>query len=330
MLAKRVLQMVNRKSWRRSVFAIGMALGVFLFARQLWSGYRALRQQEFVHFRPGYLLAALMLSLLVYILQMLAWLMIMRHLGISIGVREALRGFFLSFLPRYIPGSVWGYWSRSHWLEDSLGIGYSTSVLGSILEALALVLTALTVAGVHLTLRSSGYVRFLLALGSACVMGFTWLAVPRVSGLITQRLAAEEPPLFGRRVNGLRAWSVALGLCTILWLTYGGSVLLVGNALLPRPSGKWLASTSAAALSWTLGFVAVFVPSGLGVREASLSVLLPRYTDFVPWQANLIGVVCRFEILLAELLLLIVGLVLRINAQPDNSPRQYVEPSEEE
>jgi uncharacterized membrane protein YbhN (UPF0104 family) len=91
-----------------------------------------------------------------------------------------------------------------------------------------------------------------------------------------------------------------------------------------------LASTSAAALSWTLGFVAVFVPSGLGVREASLSVLLPRYTDFVPWQANLIGVVCRFEILLAELLLLIVGLVLRINAQPDNSPRQYVEPSEEE
>lgn len=312
--------MVKSKSWRRSVFAIGMALGVFLFARQLWSGYRALRQQEFVRLQPAYLLGALMLSLLVYVLQMLAWLMIMRHLGIFIGVRKALGGFFLSFLPRYIPGSVWGYWSRSHWLEDSLGIGYGTSVLGSVLEALALVLTALIVAGVHLSVRSTGTVRLLLAFGSACAMGFTWLAVPKVSMLIVQRLGMAKTPMVSRRGSLFGAWSAALGLCTILWLTYGGSVLLVGNALLSRPSRNWLAATSASALSWTLGFVAVFVPSGLGIREASLSVLLPMYTDFVPWQADLIAVICRFEILVAELMLLIVGLILRINAHPNKSP----------
>jgi hypothetical protein len=147
--------------------------------------------------------------------------------------------------------------------------------------------------------------------------------------LITQQLGVIEPPPTSRRVNSLRAWSVALGLCTSLWMTYGASVLLVGNALLPRPSSEWLASTSASALSWTLGFVTVFVPSGLGVREASLAVLLPLYTDFVSWQADLIAVVCRFEILLAELMLLIVGLALRADKLPNMSPRRQIDHSGE-
>lgn len=328
MRLERIRQIVNRRSWRRYLFAVGMAFGVFLFARQLWSGYRALRQQEFVQLQPGYLLAALILSLLVLILQMLAWLMIMRYLGASIDVRRALGGYFLSFVPRYIPGSVWGYWSRSHWLEDSLEIDYTTSVLGSILEALALVLTALTVAGVHLSTRSSGTMRLLLALGSVCALGFTWLAVPKVVMLVSRRLGVAKSPLLSRQVSPFRAWSAALGLCTMLWLTYGGSVLLVGIALLPRSSTQWLASTSASALSWTLGFVAVFVPSGLGVREASLSVLLPVYTDFASWQADLIGVICRFEILLAELMLLIVGLALRLDTHSKTSPELHTGPSE--
>jgi hypothetical protein len=127
---------------------------------------------------------------------------------------------------------------------------------------------------------------------------------------ISQRLDKEKSPSQSRQNSSSRAWSAAIALYLVLWVTYGGSILFIGNAILPAPSTDLLTTTFASSISWTVGFIAIVVPTGIGVRELTLSTLLSRHSGFAPWQADLIAVISRLEIILAELGWLMVGLSL--------------------
>jgi len=296
-------------SWRRFLLYVGLSIGLLLFLLQVRASYEAVQQHEFLLFQPVYLLAALVLNVLVYVLQMFAWAMIMRYLGVLLSLHQTLQGYLLSFLPRYIPGSLWGYWSRSQWLEQSCGIDYATSILGSVLEALALILTSLIVSGMYLYTRLTGFRRFVLAGGCVGLLGLTWLIIPRLAA----RLSKERTQSYPRKSNPLRIWLAAIVLYIALWMTYGGSILLIGNAVLPTPSGNLLGTTFSSSLSWLLGFIVIVVPTGIGVRELTLSTLLSAHLSLPLWQANLVAVISRLEIILAELGWLMVGLILSAN-----------------
>jgi len=302
--------------WRRVLFPIGLSLGLLLFLRQLWAGYKAVQHYKLGLSQPAYLLAALALSLLFYALQMSAWVMIMRYLGHPLGLRQTLQGYLLSFLPRYIPGSLWGYWSRSHWLEQYCGIDYTVSILGSVLEASALILTALSVAAAYFCTSSIGVRRFVSAGACAGLLCLTWLILPklaiRVGYSLAKRSGMERPQSRFREGNPISPWLAAVALYMALWMTYGSSILLTGNALLPTPWGDLLQTTFASSLSWLLGFAVIIVPTGIGIRELTLSALLSMHSNLLPWQANLVAVTSRFEIILAELGWLMVGLGLYI------------------
>ena len=139
--------------WRRVLFALGLALGLALLLWQVWRGYVAIQHYGFRVLCPACLVASLALSLLLQLVQMLAWIQVMRYLGYPLPFGRALAGYMLSFLPRYIPGSVWGYLGRSEWLARSYGISYAGSMTGSLLEALALVVTGLCYVGFYYSTR---------------------------------------------------------------------------------------------------------------------------------------------------------------------------------
>lgn len=305
---KNIEEMEKASLWRRVFFVIGLGLGSFLFMRQVWGSYQAIRQQEVIHLQSVYLVGGLILSFLVYLLQMLAWITIMRCLNVPLGVHQTLQGYFLSFLPRYIPGSVWGYLSRGQWLEQSYGVEHSISALGSILEALALVSTAFVMAGVYLCLHSSGLMQVLLALGCTSLFTATWLFMPKFVMRMSERKSLSY---YGKGFSSWN-WAMALILYLPLWLSYGGSILLVGNAMMNTPSNDLLATTFASTLSWALGFVAIFIPAGIGIRELTLSTLLSLCVGYSASQADLMAVTFRLEVLLAELGWLSVGLLFRI------------------
>ncbi len=87
-------------------------------------------------------------------------------------------------------------------------------------------------------------------------------------------------------------------------------MLFAGNALLPDPANDLPTAIFVAGLSWVLGFVIVFVPAGLGIRELAISTLLTAYGALLPWQADLVAVLSRFGLIVAELAWLLVGLAL--------------------
>jgi uncharacterized membrane protein YbhN (UPF0104 family) len=295
-------------SGRRRLLIFGLGLGVLLFTRQVWVSYGAIRQHDLILIRPLLLLASLGAGILVYAAWMASWTLIMRHLGVRLAPRQVVQGFYLSFLPRYIPGTVWGYLTRSEWLEQAFGVPYSVSVMGSVLEALGLLLTGLFMVGAYFFTQTTGSVQIIVAAASAGLLLLTWLTVPGVAMRVNRLVRREKPAPSrgGRRPSA--AWSGAILLHLALWLAFGASLLFVAQSVAVIPSFNLLSSTFAASLSWIVGFLVIIVPTGLGVREVTLSTLLSAHAGFMPWQADVVAVISRFAIVLAELAWLLVGL----------------------
>ena len=115
------------------LYRIGLGLGLALFVYQLWLAVMALRSNPApLHY--GYLLALLGLDLVAYVLLIAGWGIITRALRLDLSARHLYDGYVLAFLPRYIPGSVWGYVSRGEWMQRTCGANYSQSTAASIME----------------------------------------------------------------------------------------------------------------------------------------------------------------------------------------------------
>ncbi|MFC2023751.1 lysylphosphatidylglycerol synthase domain-containing protein [Chloroflexota bacterium] len=306
-------------AWRRRLLAFGLCIGLLLFSRQVWVSLKAIQQGEVALVRPQWLLASLACGVLVFALQLLAWVLIMRFLQVSLPPRQVLRGFYLSFLPRYIPGSVWGYWSRSEWLEQEFGVTYGVSVMGSVLEALAAVLTGISLVCLDMSRHAAGLGRVGTLLGFAGILGFTLIAVPRLATSLGQRVLREK---FHYSVAGAHAWHRWLaGVLSYLalWVAFGASLHFALWAVSGEPPTDILTSISAASQSWILGFIVVFVPTGLGIRELALSALLVSQSGLSARQADMVAVVSRFVLTLAELGWLLVGLVMSARRRSGSS-----------
>ena len=144
------------------------------FSTRSAQGWTAFRAAGACLVRPGYLFVGVGIYTGGYGILMAAWGAIMASQGVVLRPAAIVQGYLLSFLPRYIPGSVWGYLSRNEWLARYHGVGYGVATLTSFMEAGLLLLTAVTFAGVlllsapwNLVGRSDRYRRGLARLGAA-------------------------------------------------------------------------------------------------------------------------------------------------------------------
>jgi glycosyltransferase 2 family protein len=326
------------KRWRRVLFTAGLTLGLALLLWQVWRSYEAVQRYGFRLFCPACLGAALALSLLVQLVAMLAWIQVMRHLGYYLPLGRALAGYMLSFLPRYIPGSVWGYLGRSEWLAESYNISYAVSMTGSLLEALALIATGLCIAGLAVIKHATGALSLLSAAGLAVLLWFPvrllpqftlrlvrWIAPKLKSGARWEPLRSQPAP-----ARASRSWFKAILLYLVFWAIYGGVILLIARAVMPFPVGRWFEAAFSISLSWIAGFVALFVPAGVGVRELALANLLSRSSGIFLWQGILIAVISRLIAILAELIWVAIGVLLYAGQRrnPRRRDRESTGPAE--
>lgn len=300
-------------SWRKPLFVMGLTLGGVLFLQQVWEIYAATGWGRLHLSQPAWLWVALSCVTVAYFVQMLSWSLIMQYRGVSPGLSLTVRGYFLAFLPRYIPGSVWGYWSRSEWLKQYCGINYTDSALVSVLETLAFVLTAIAVAGGWLSLRVEGLGGLALGLASAGMLVFTWLGLPRLVFWFGQRRSGSNP--HSRGSAPFHVWSAVVVLYLILWVLHGSSIYFVSQAVLFTPLVDLPGAVFVMSSAWLIGFIAIAVPAGIGVRELTLATLLSSQFGLLAWQAGLVAVAARLVVIVAEVEWLLAGMALHFYAQ---------------
>lgn len=214
---------------------------------------------------------------------------------------ELIRGFYTAQLGRYIPGAVWqavgqvGLAGRAGVSARRASAAFPVFALG---QAAAGGTVAALLAGLGSGLSPGLRLGSLAGLLLVLPLWRAWMVkVVGLAGRLLGKPALEELIPSQRRILRCYAWAVAT-----LLAASSGFALLASSLDLPTSSG-W-AMIPAFSLAWTVGFLAVPFPSGLGIREAVLVTVIGR-----PGAAALIAasVAHRLLNMLAEFLMIAVS-----------------------
>ncbi|TDD71023.1 UPF0104 family protein [Jiangella aurantiaca] len=265
----RRLLAITRHPWlRRAFLVLALAAAVWAIAgrwdevQDAWSALPLLTA-----------FTAFMTALAYVLATMAAWRAVLTDLGSAVPLGPAARMFLLSQLGKYLPGGVWNLVAAAE-IGADLRIPRRRSVTVMAVALLVSIVTGLLVAAVAVLsgpsdVRST-YGAALLALPLLVVL----LLPPvlnRLLGFLLRRLRRPplEHPLSAAGVARASAWAL------LAWLLAGLHLLLLVTALGAEATFATAAlATGAYALAWTVGFLVVVVPAGVGVREAVLGLVL--------------------------------------------------------
>lgn len=268
------IRRVLSSRWLRVVFvATALALAVVAVSAS-WEDVRAALTT--LDLLP--LVAAVLLSPVYLCTTMLLWRALLRDLGSRLSGRDSFVVFFVSQLGKYLPGSVWNVVAAAELGADrdvprrrSL-TAMAVTVLLSLVSGLALGIVGALLAPSEVQDRS-GVALWLLPL-------LVVLALPAVinrMAALALRLLRRPPldhPLTSRGAVAALSWAV------VGWLLAGAHVWLLGVAAGMEVSfATYLVCVGGYALAWTLGFLFIPVPAGVGIREAVLVAVLTNVLD---------------------------------------------------
>ena len=246
----------------------------------------------------GWLLLALALLWLTWLLELNQWRFILGRLGGSLRFGEAARIWFLSNIIRYIPGNVWQFLGMAE-MCSRLGIARTATFTSIALHQAISTLAGLLLAAVYFALAGQGawFDRLRPALWLA-PLGLIFLH-PRVleTALNWALTRLKRPPL---RIT-LTVVDLARLLLTygLVWLGFGLGFSALARGLAPVASAQvpWLIAGYAAA--YVIGYLSLLTPSGLGVREGVLVLLLQGLFS-APLPA-IIAIVARLWMIIGEI-----------------------------
>ncbi len=258
------------------------------------------------HARLGYVAAAFAAVAVYYLVFILGWIRMLAAWGIDTPYRPALQAEMVSMLAKYLPGGLWTPAARTVALRKSAGVTETPTVLASILVEAALS----AISGVIVFVISLAWVRGVDAPLLPLVLFAVLCALllhPRIFRPIGDRLLR---PFGAGAIDPL-----PFPLMVSLLLFYCGTWLIGGFAvyfmLLSLGTNPGLATVpylgGVSAVGAIVSVLAIFVPSGLGAREASMYGLLLAITT--PGPALGATLLNRLAITIVEVVLFGVGVV---------------------
>lgn len=278
-----------------------IVLAIFVFlGKMVWENWVQVKEASFI-VHPFPLLFSMIIFAFSYFIQIWAWYLITLKLGIALSGWETLESWFYSQLGKYLPGKVWLLLSRFYFYESKgkskrmVSVALYFEMVTIILGAAFIFLASLLFLNEVETFRVTGRAGWIVA---CFIFGLISLH-PRVLQKILNRILS----LFGKEPISLSIsypdLTVILLICILSWIVGGIGFSIFVHSVVSMPSHSILFLTGALAFSSTLGLIAVFAPSGLGVREGALVYLL---SNLMPGAvAVIISILTRLWMTLIEI-----------------------------
>lgn len=278
-----------------TALGVGLAVGGALFvADKIASQWSAMRD-VIADAQWGWLVASIPLAIVGMSSMGLVWRRIIQALGGDARRRDVFVWYQLGQLGKYVPGGLWPILGRSE-----------LAVRGGLPRAVAYNSVALSMGATYLcaALVSAVLLPFMLVRGGIGSQAWAFVIIPlgllvlhpkvlnRLFGLAERAFGKAEhqrvPPwsasvkLVARHgppwvINGVATWFTAL--------TFSGHVSVTVVMF-------------AGIMSWVIGFVAIGVPGGIGVREASFTAIASISMD--PGVAATVAIVSRLVFMIAD------------------------------
>lgn len=312
MSRKRVLRLVG------TLVVVGLV--AFFFARSLADNWEAVKEIE-ISF-DALSIGSIVLFALSVVFSGTLWGSMIGELGhVHVDRTEAIRVQCASWLLKYVPGQVGSVANKVLW-GSGRGISRTLVVITFVYENVFLLLASTIPTVVYLLLDSGSFGGESL---SAVLPAL--LAVVPLLLVMDRRLFRWALNLAGRKVlkseipreyflspvASLR-FQVEFLLPRIL---IGAGFVLVAESSFSIAPGDWVALASVYILAGAVGILAVFVPSGIGVRESVIVLLCSRYMPVE--QAIVLSLLARLYSTAADGVVALIYGVLKLR---DNRKRR--------
>ena len=277
--------------------ALLAAVGWFAWRnlRGQWTDFQAVREQ--VMFSPGWVLLAFLGVFTAYAVLIWAWKTVLQGWHQQLPYATAARVWSLSNLGRYLPGKVWS-------VAGLAVLAQRSGVSGGAAVGSALAMQALSIGtgvGISAALLAGDFaspgvrplgliVAGVIALGSVGV-----LTAPRLVDL-TNRITRGR---FSLKVLPLRAALDGIVATAVGWVLYGFVLWLLAKGIVPDHVPALPVAIGTFAAAYIVGFIAIFAPGGVVVREVTLAGLLSPVTG--AGAAAVLAVGSRLLLTLTEL-----------------------------
>lgn len=264
--------MVDRRI-RVLQWLLGLVI-VALAVRSLVRNWDELRAQPLDwSVEPGWLLLSAVVVWLMYGLLIAAWRLMLTAWGRGLDFWSAARIWTVSSLGKYLPGKVWAVAGMAV-MAQRAGVGAGPAAGSAVILQVLAIGTGAAVAALTgwSSLRAAypGAESGLAALLAVSVVGagvLLWPAsVRRVVRIAVPDATSPRPPV------GAVAFGIAAN--TIAWLGYGLALWLLARGLLPGTGLGLPRAIAVFTASYLAGFLALFAPGGIGVREGVFILML--------------------------------------------------------
>jgi glycosyltransferase 2 family protein len=265
----------GRPAWLRAgQWLVGLAIVVFA-ARSLVRNWEALRSQPLdFEITPGWLVLSAVVVWSMYAILILAWRIMLAGWGQRLDRWGAARIWTVSSLGKYLPGKVWAVAGMALMAQRAGIAPWAATGSAVVLQVLAIGTGAAVAA---LTGRRAietaypGSQLVLVLLVAASVLGVALLLWPPVLRRLLQLIAPDVEQRSAPPVTGI---AVGIAANALAWFGYGAALWLLARGLLPTVGLRPGLAVAVFTASYLAGFLALFAPGGLGVREGLFILML--------------------------------------------------------
>lgn len=289
------------------ILTLAVVVAIFYFLlRTLITNWTQIPFSD-LRFDPASIAASLLCLTAYFLILTRGWSAIVAELGGRIAYARAFWIMSTSQMAKYLPGGVWYTLGRVY-LAKAERITEEIGLLSVVFETFLLMLTDLII--------------FLAAVNF--IHGDTVLSPMLSVAFIIVILALLYPPLLNTLLNlalrllrrpalRLRAkYTEILKLSTYffaVWLAQIAGFYFLIRSIYPIPPAQLPNLAAAYTLSWITGFIVLFAPGGLGVREGMMTILL---TPILPLPlAIAVSFLARVWITVFEILAFFAGVIVR-------------------
>ncbi|OGC93795.1 MAG: hypothetical protein A2142_07155 [candidate division Zixibacteria bacterium RBG_16_48_11] len=296
---------VRNKAWLRALSYLIIVLVFYFLLKSLYQNWGNIAWSK-LHFKLFYLLMSGTVVFLSYAISIYSWKLVLAEIGERVSYLQALKILGKSQLGKYLPGGIWMTASRLY-LAEQEGLSKSRVLLASVVEQEYVFVTALVLSILFLGFHGS-----LLELNlSGLNLLFLLLALLFLNPLSLTYLLKLGMRLFRLEYQnwrfGLRLYLILVLGYGICWILQGLGFFLLAKSFYDLDLG-WLKTFIGIYLSsWVIGFVAIFAPGGLGIREGSLALFLQG--SFPTGLAVSLSLLSRVWTTILELLLFILAFI---------------------
>ena len=257
--------------------------------------------------RENFRLGPVLLTIPVYYAGLFAasivWGKMMNDLTSPLAMRQHQVIYVVTHAARRIPGTVWHVLGRIAWYER-LGIHKGITAFANVLETVLITLSGLVMVAIFFPFLTTNSGVKLWQIGIGIGVGLL-LIHPRLIQVIMTRLGQETPP-------GKISYRLILSwffYYLVIWFTGGSVLFLILRAMMDVSLTLWPVCIVAWCAAGVAGMLLILLPSGLGLNEATISLLLAIH---IPSSiAVAAAIIVRILLTLYEFAIAAVLMVLR-------------------